>query len=71
MKKLASLIAEIEVLRDRLNVLITLYGEKNEDVLHCSQELDELISEYHRSKEETKKSAVRAPSFQLKSFCFI
>lgn len=51
----------IEMLRNKLNRLIELYGTQNEEVLKCSQELDILIhisyaEESSRGHHKIKKS---------------
>ena len=47
----------IENLRNKLNHLIGVYGEKSDIVLECSQELDKLIFiSYRPHKPKEKKS---------------
>lgn len=49
MKKL--LTKKIDQLRDKLYKLIELYGPQNQEVLKCSQELDNLIYNAYKNKE--------------------
>ncbi len=41
--------AEINTMREKLHKLIEDYGINNKDVLHCSEELDELISFFNKN----------------------
>lgn len=50
MKKL--LTRKIDQLRDKLYKLIELYGTQNQEVIRCSQELDNLIYYSYKNKEQ-------------------
>jgi hypothetical protein len=46
------LINKIDQMREKLYKLIELYGPQNQEVLRCSQELDNLIYNTYRNKEQ-------------------
>jgi hypothetical protein len=50
MKKL--LTNKLDQLREKLYKLIELYGPENQEVLKCSQELDNLIFDTYKNKEQ-------------------
>ena len=43
---------KIDQLREKLYELIELYGPQNQEVLRCSQELDNLIYDVYKRKEQ-------------------
>ena len=43
---------KIDQLREKLYELIELYGPQNQEVLRCSQELDNLIYNSYKRKEQ-------------------